>query len=256
MSHERYDVFVSFSSADRDVVREIVGLLRRDYDLHAFFDEDCLRPGRTWQDELEYAIAHSDAMAVFFGPNGGGPWRDMESQLGLIKAVHSDDFCLIPVLLPGVSPEALQGRFLSARHCIRFTANGDSNALDRLGGAIRGRAPENTSESLLPDEPAPYPGLRPLQPADRAFFFGRADETNSLLERLRSRRVVTIGGASGAGKSSLIRAGVLPALRADDRRLLHALDLDRVLLMTPSDRPLREWRRGLQRCALRLRKVI
>ena len=59
----------------------------------------------------------------------------------------------------------------------------------------------------------PFPGLRPYEEPDADWFFGRGAEINDLLKRLRRLHFVAIVGASGCGKSSLIRAGVLPQIR-------------------------------------------
>jgi hypothetical protein len=59
----------------------------------------------------------------------------------------------------------------------------------------------------------PFPGLRPYEEPDADWFFGRGAEVNDLLKRLRRLHFVAIVGASGCGKSSLIRAGVLPQIR-------------------------------------------
>ncbi|MCY2992077.1 MAG: SUMF1/EgtB/PvdO family nonheme iron enzyme [Planctomycetota bacterium] len=60
---------------------------------------------------------------------------------------------------------------------------------------------------------APYPGLRPFQPPESPIFFGRARQTNEMLKRLERQRFLAVVGASGSGKSSLVRAGLLPALQ-------------------------------------------
>jgi hypothetical protein len=60
--------------------------------------------------------------------------------------------------------------------------------------------------------PNPFPGLRPFEPADRDRFFGRDLQIQELGQRLADHRVITIIGGSGCGKSSLVRAGLLPAL--------------------------------------------
>jgi hypothetical protein len=59
----------------------------------------------------------------------------------------------------------------------------------------------------------PFPGLRPYEEEDSNWFFGRGREINDLLKRLRRLHFVAIVGASGCGKSSVIRAGVLPQIR-------------------------------------------
>jgi hypothetical protein len=59
----------------------------------------------------------------------------------------------------------------------------------------------------------PFPGLRPFESDDRPWFFGRESQIRELLKRLEHKRIVTVLGGSGCGKSSLIRAGLLPRLR-------------------------------------------
>ncbi len=60
----------------------------------------------------------------------------------------------------------------------------------------------------------PYPGLRPFKASEAAIFYGRNAQKDAVLERLNESRMVFITGPSGCGKSSLIKAGVIPALRA------------------------------------------
>lgn len=62
----------------------------------------------------------------------------------------------------------------------------------------------------LPD--APYPGLRPFKRQESAIFFGRAEQIARMLTALETRRFLAVLGASGSGKSSLVSAGLLPAL--------------------------------------------
>jgi hypothetical protein len=59
----------------------------------------------------------------------------------------------------------------------------------------------------------PFPGLRPFESHESALFFGRDEQCDELLARLARRRLVAVVGASGSGKSSLVRAGLLPALQ-------------------------------------------
>jgi energy-coupling factor transporter ATP-binding protein EcfA2 len=58
----------------------------------------------------------------------------------------------------------------------------------------------------------PFPGLRPFEADEDYLFFGREGQTDELLRRLRRTRFLAIVGTSGSGKSSLVRAGLLPAL--------------------------------------------
>jgi ankyrin repeat protein/WD40 repeat protein len=75
-------------------------------------------------------------------------------------------------------------------------------------------------------ERTPYRGMLPLEMDDAGIFFGREAPTNELLARLRGLRAdppprfMVILGASGAGKSSFLRAGILPRLSRDERQFL------------------------------------
>lgn len=60
----------------------------------------------------------------------------------------------------------------------------------------------------------PYKGLAAFQPEDAALFFGRDELVGTLVERLGRDRVLTVGGPSGSGKSSAVRAGLVPAVAA------------------------------------------
>ena len=61
----------------------------------------------------------------------------------------------------------------------------------------------------------PFKGLAPFEPADAEFFFGRERLVDELLGRLEDVPFLALVGASGSGKSSLLRAGLLPALDRD-----------------------------------------
>jgi len=58
----------------------------------------------------------------------------------------------------------------------------------------------------------PFPGLRAFTEKENAIFFGRKKEIEILLERLKETRFLAVIGPSGSGKSSLVRAGLLPNL--------------------------------------------
>ena len=72
----------------------------------------------------------------------------------------------------------------------------------------------------------PYRGLRPLEAEDAGIFFGREAPILSVFDRLRGlreaqgARLLVVLGASGAGKSSFLRAGLLPRLQREDRAFL------------------------------------
>ncbi len=59
----------------------------------------------------------------------------------------------------------------------------------------------------------PFPGLRPFETDEYRLFFGREGQSDALITRLQRSRLLAVVGTSGSGKSSLVRAGMLPALR-------------------------------------------
>jgi WD40 repeat protein len=60
----------------------------------------------------------------------------------------------------------------------------------------------------------PYKGLEAFTEADAADFFGRSDSVEELAAMLAEHRLVAVVGPSGSGKSSLVKAGLIPAVRA------------------------------------------
>jgi WD40 repeat protein len=99
-----------------------------------------------------------------------------------------------------------------------------------------------------PGEP-PFKGLTYYDVDDAHLFFGREELAAKLAVRLKQSSFLAVVGASGSGKSSLVRAGLLPALRSGqilaDEAIYDGLSLPRdsqtwpVYLMTPTARPLK-----------------
>jgi serine/threonine protein kinase len=80
--------------------------------------------------------------------------------------------------------------------------------LDALEPLLPGRQVRR----LRGDE-SPYPGLNAFQEADANRFFGRAREVVAAVNRLRDQPLLAVVGSSGVGKSSFVRAGLVPALK-------------------------------------------
>ncbi|MEV6026419.1 hypothetical protein [Streptomyces sp. NPDC052036] len=82
----------------------------------------------------------------------------------------------------------------------------------------REAASEAAAEPRTEDANAepPYRGLARFEPGDADLFFGREELTDRLLELTRSRRLIAVFGPSGSGKSSLLRAGLIPRLSTPD----------------------------------------
>ncbi|WP_328641078.1 helix-turn-helix domain-containing protein [Streptomyces canus] len=82
------------------------------------------------------------------------------------------------------------------------------------------------------DVEPPYQGLARFEPDDHDRYFGRDRLVSALRQRVRDRRFTAVFGPSGSGKSSLLRAGLIPALRAER-------ELAAIRVLTPGPHPAR-----------------
>ena len=82
------------------------------------------------------------------------------------------------------------------------------------------RSPDNRLfdiRAVLPTPDCPYPGMKPFNEEQKEFFFGRDKAIDDAVNRLAKHPFLAVVGPSGSGKSSLVYAGILPALRASRR---------------------------------------
>ncbi|MEM9264861.1 MAG: hypothetical protein AAGA46_05005, partial [Cyanobacteria bacterium P01_F01_bin.13] len=82
----------------------------------------------------------------------------------------------------------------------------------------------------------PFPGLRPFDLDEEHLFFGREGQADELLVRLNRTRFLAVVGTSGSGKSSLVRAGLLPSLYSGF--LADASSGWRVAILRPGNSPI------------------
>lgn len=92
-----------------------------------------------------------------------------------------------------------------------------SDRLTALENELQGAAYYSTDEPRPVAErnrrvASPYPGLRPFHAEESRFFYGRDAQIEEVTRRLSSENCVAVLGGSGCGKSSIVRAGVIPAL--------------------------------------------
>src|SRR4030095_9040111 len=192
----------------------------------------------------EQAPTESRTCAVFLGPADLGPWENEEMRLALDMRTRNSAFRVIPVLLPNTQmPENVpRPYFLRRVTWVDFRGGlDDADAFHRLVSGIKGIAPGPAvlspgKPSPLPDaDICPYLGLETFQEKDAEFFFGRAALTQWLGGRLRGRRFLAVSGPSGSGHYSVVRAGLIPALR---QGALPGSGDWQIVIMTPTERPL------------------
>ncbi|MFF4490453.1 DNA-binding protein [Streptomyces sp. NPDC001544] len=102
----------------------------------------------------------------------------------------------------------------------------------RQAAAEAAAEPRTEDENVEP----PYRGLARFEPGDADLFFGRDELTDRLVELTRARRFTAVFGPSGSGKSSLLRAGLIPRLRNPDQATPQPAALR---VVTPGEHPLR-----------------
>ncbi|WP_170330789.1 WD40 repeat domain-containing serine/threonine protein kinase [Ruegeria arenilitoris] len=107
-----------------------------------------------------------------------------------------------------------------------------NDALDRDRREAASEAVTQISEGGIE---CPYKGLVAFQTEDAGYFFGREDLVEELVSRLQQSRILVLGGSSGSGKSSVLRAGLLPALTAN---AIPGSDSWRVCVFTPGRDPM------------------
>jgi len=238
VANEAYDVFISYSRVDARHAAEIDSILRAK-GLRSFFDRRNLAPGLPWVRALEQAISAAKAAIVLIGPRGLGNTQQYERELALVRQTHDPTFPVVPVILPGPSTDR-PFDFLQLLTWIDFSqvtkVSDAPDEVEHLLTAIRGGP---ISSDVVQEVICPYRGLDAFREEDSAFFFGRgsADDPKSrigeLVSKVREHPFAMVVGRSGSGKSSLIYAGLLPALRRE-----HDLFWN-VLSLRPGPNPLR-----------------
>jgi formylglycine-generating enzyme required for sulfatase activity len=220
---DRFDVFLSHNSKEKPAVREITGKLR-EAGLTCWLDEEQLIPGVRWQGGLADGLQRSATCAIFIGRDNLGNWESEELDVAQNRAANQRDYRITPVLLPGLTDPfdtSLLPPFLQSRTWVDFRSGlDDQRALRRLICAIRGIPPgpdDGGRQSYLESATGitPYLGLDTFDEKSADLFFGRDADVQRLIEKLKASNFLAVIGASGSGKSSLVRAGLIPALRTN-----------------------------------------
>jgi energy-coupling factor transporter ATP-binding protein EcfA2 len=248
-----FDLFLSYNRLDRrDVDRLAEALGERG--LEVFKDDWYLRPGEPWPAALERNLTASRAIAVAVGRNGLGPWQQREMWAALDRQSRASKtdrpVPVIPVLLDQLSGNQTGLAFLLQN---TWVEGWDPRAADLVAGAVRGKAPAELYDEAHPDPRTricPYRGLGFFREEDAGFYFGREPDLERLTQAVDRHPLVAVVGASGSGKSSLVRAGLIPGLRRQTTgRVWQVADMrpgsDPFLALARELLPLREPKRFL-----------
>ena len=208
-------IFVSHSSRDTAFVDELRGRLVAQGHRSVFIDYDPefgIPGGREWEKEIYQRLRSCQGVIVVCSVSSmGSRWVFAEVTQGKALGKH-----IFPVRIDDCEIDAI----LTERQVLDLRARTD-DAFGRLWRALEAAGLDATRLFDWDGSRLPYPGMVPFHEADAPVFFGREEEIQhgiDLLNRLRrfnEARLAVVLGASGSGKSSLVRAGLLPRLRRD-----------------------------------------
>ena len=210
-------IFISHSSKDSDVAEEMkLWLTEEGYaSLFLDFDPDSgIEAGGKWEHTLYRKLRQCQVLIALLSPH----WMDSKWCFAELVQAREQGKLIIPVKVHPCESSML---FQDIQH-IDLTDNRDEGYV-RLRNCLKayGLNPQDVFDWDL--HRPPYPGLMAFQEDDAAVFFGRTNDIIRCLEKLNRLRYfgrtaphfALILGASGSGKSSLVRAGLIPRLKKD-----------------------------------------
>jgi WD40 repeat protein len=231
-------LFVSHSVNDQAATERVRDRLRAEgiQALFVDFDPDQGIPaGRNWERELYAQIRKADGVVFLASPASvRSQWCFAEVALARLL-----DKPVFPMIIEAGPRHPL----LRDTQEVNLVRDGDGAFGQLWAGLRRAGLDPHTSFAWDPNR-SPYPGLTAFSEQDAAVFFGREHETHRLLDLLKPTlngrgQLVAVVGPSGSGKSSLVRAGLLPRLA----RLPHQwLVLPRLV---PGPQPIRQLARSV-----------
>jgi len=211
-------IFISHSSSDNAAAANMQARLQEQAHRSVFLDFDPelgIPAGRKWEKELYRQLEGCHAVIVLCSEHS------MKSQwcFAEIAYARAQDKHLFPVK---VAPCVTSPLFADTQ-IIDLTADPEEG-YHRLWLGLRLAGLDSASVFDWDGQRRPFPGLESFEEKDAAVFFGREDEVRKLIailndvRRLPEPRLFVVRGASGTGKSSLVRAGALPRLRQDTEK--------------------------------------
>lgn len=197
---DRYDVFISYSRKDREIVKKIADRLYNDAKLRPFLDSKDIHAGDHFVEIFAGALQKSPSVAVFIGASGLGSWQSEELLLGLETSVRSSSK-IFAVLLPGVDENDVP-HFLRIREWIDFRNGPDDDDafrkfVDSISAALTDRPPHRA--------PAPEYVLVELRkgvPQRPKHLLERPEQSQAINASLKENSTILLFGMPAVGKST------------------------------------------------------
>jgi WD40 repeat protein len=210
-------IFISHSSRDTEQAAGLLDCLHSHGFVETFLDFDKhagLAPGSDWERTLYREIAGAEAVILILTRN----WFESKWCFAEFTQARALGKAIFP-LLDAPAGEPFVSLDIQHLDLVKDRAGGLAQLAAELTEIVVNARGGFHWDQTRP----PYPGLLAFSEADAAIYFGRDDDIRRLIERLNARRaqggarMIAVLGASGSGKSSLLRAGVLPRLKRDKR---------------------------------------
>lgn len=201
------DAFLSHHSADKPSV-EIIAAALREQGLNCFLDKWAIAPGDEWLRNLEQGLRDSRFIVIFFGLGGIGPYQQAEADAALRRQIQQRQHCVIPVLLPGATPQHIAqcSMFLQGINALRFHTLDDPLPHRLLVGLLRGEDPEHLRQLIRDKARAPADLLQTLQSWLSGLSIGwQGDEC--IISEGQGRRCLNIPDLRVSFNSPLLAAG-------------------------------------------------
>lgn len=208
-------IFLSHSSRDNEHAEKLATWLREKKQRSIFLDFDPaagIPAGHDWEKELYRQLRQCQAVIVLCSTHSmDSEWCFAEAMFAKALGKH-----IFPVRLD----QSTIWPILTSLQITDFTANIEEG-LERLWRAMMLKGLDPKSIFDWDGSRPPYPGLPAFEEEDAAIFFGREEEIHEVIAELNlsrqlgDARMMILEGVSGSGKSSLLRAGVIPRLKND-----------------------------------------
>jgi hypothetical protein len=150
-SSELFDVFLSHSRDDWEIVQILAAKLEDEAKLRVWLDRWVLVPGCKWQQQMARGLDMAKTCAVCIGNNTPRGWFSEEIGRALNRHTNDESFRVIPILLPNGDPKNIE-EFLELRTWVEFKDSiSDDYAFHVLVSGIAGKSPGRYRTSAKSD---------------------------------------------------------------------------------------------------------